>query len=341
MTQNGIKITDLRAEVQTLVNSDPTKYDPNKNGKIDEGDELSQLLSEYQCKKEDLTSNDGGKMWTLNEQLAANKYADDNTNSFWGGAAIFGGVAAGAVTALGTCITASEDKAIEKEIKTKRFVDIEKLVKDGSYNTGGRPAYDIGEYMKHYISEDAAKRMQADLPRTAFRKNIVDLNGLSGSAYFTRDAQGKPFVLRPWKPGDPQFVKTGTEVVEDVKKVKVFNKKLMTKGGLIAAGLALGGFAFKGIYDAITRNSAKEEAYTKIKAQQTADGERIFEQRRKEEAELKARKEAMRKEELEYKERLNTATTGIENNISSANKKAKSVNKELDKIKEKVTATEE
>ena len=115
----------------------------------------------------------------------------------------------------------------------------------------------------------------------------------------------------------------------------------MTKGGLIAAGLALGGFAFKGIYDAITRNSAKEEAYTKIKAQQTADGERIFEQRRKEEAELKARKEAMRKEELEYKERLNTATTGIENNISSANKKAKSVNKELDKIKEKVTATEE
>ena len=341
MTQNGIKITDLRAEVQTLVNSDPTKYDPNKNGRIDEGDELSQLLSEYQCKKEDLTSNDCGKMWTLNEQLAANEYADKNSGDGSWLFPILSGIAA-LGTLIGTGIAADDDCQVEKEIRTKRFVDIEKLVKDGSYNTGGRPAYDIGEYMKHYISEDAAKRMHTDLPNTAFRKNIVDLaTGYQSSSYFTRDAQGKPFILRPWKPGDPQFVKTGTEVVEDVKKVKVFNKKLMTKGGLIAAGLALGGFAFKGIYDAITRSNAKEEAYTKLKAQQTADGERIFEQRRKEEAELKARKEAMKKEELEYKERLNTATSGIENNISSANRKAKSVNKELDKIKEKVTATEE
>ena len=339
MTQNGIKITDLRAEVQTLVNSDPTKYDPNKNGKIDDGDELSQLLSEYQCKKEDLTSNDGDKMWTLNEQLAANDYAKTKEEDGSWLFPIFGGIAA-LGTLIGTSIAADDNCQVEKEIRTKRFVDTEKLVADGSYNTGGRPAYDISNKMKHYISEDAAKRMQSDLPRTAFRKNIVDLVGCSGSSYFTRDAQGKPFVLRDWKPGDPQFVKTGTEVVEDVKKVKVFNKKLMTKGGIIAAGLALGGFAFKGIYDAITRSSAKNEAFTKIKAQQTADGERIFEQRRKEEAELKARKEAMRKEELEYKERLDAATSGIENNISSADRKAKSVNKELDKIKEKVTTEE-
>ena len=342
MTQNGIKITDLRAEVQTLVNSDPTKYDPNKNGKIEDGDELSQLLSEYQCKKEDLTSNDGDKMWTLNEQLAANEYAEKKAENDEGLGifAVSTGVVSGFVTALWSVITAANDGQIEKEIKTKRFVDIEKRVADGSHTVGARPAYDIGKYMKQYISENEARNMIKNFD-LAERKNIVELaeKGI-WSSVFARDNAGKPFILRNWKPGDPQFVKTGTEVVEDVKKVKVFNKKLMTKGGIVAAGLALGGFAFKGIYDAVTRNNAKNEAYTKIKAQQTADGERIMEQRRKEEAELKARKEALKKEELEYKERLNTATSGIENNISRADRKAKSVNKELDKIKEKVTTEE-
>ncbi len=61
-----------------------------------------------------------------------------------------------------------------------------------------------------------------------------------------------------------------------------------------------------------------------------------MEQRRKEAAELMAREEAMKKEELEYRERLNDATSGIERNINKADKKAKSVNNELDKIKEKV-----
>ena len=53
---NGIVITDLRHEIQTLVNSNTSKYDPNANGIIDEGDELSLLLSEYDCKERKLTS---------------------------------------------------------------------------------------------------------------------------------------------------------------------------------------------------------------------------------------------------------------------------------------------
>ena len=47
--------------------------------------------------------------------------------------------------------------------------------------------------------------------------------------------------------------------------------------------------------------------------------------------------EALKQKELEYRERMNTATSGIEQNISTADKKAKSVNNELDKIKKAVT----
>ena len=152
MTQQGIKITDLRAEVQTLVNSDPTKYDPNKNGKIEEGDELSQLLSEYQCKPEDLTSNDGKKMWTLNEQIAANEYAAEKAEQDETGIlATTLGIGAGAITAFFSLMSAANDDTLH-EVKTKKLVDIEKLVNDGSYNTGARPAYDVGTYMKQYIS---------------------------------------------------------------------------------------------------------------------------------------------------------------------------------------------
>lgn len=60
----SIKITSHRPEIQTLVNSNPNKYDPNSNFKIDDGVELSQLLSEYGCKEKALTSVGGKEMFT-------------------------------------------------------------------------------------------------------------------------------------------------------------------------------------------------------------------------------------------------------------------------------------
>lgn len=43
----GTEIAKLLPEVQLRVNSNPDKYDPNGNGQIDDGEELSTLLSEY------------------------------------------------------------------------------------------------------------------------------------------------------------------------------------------------------------------------------------------------------------------------------------------------------
>lgn len=335
MTQNGIKITDLRAEVQTLVNSDPTKYDPNKNGKIDEGDELSQLLSEYQCKKEDLTSNDGGKMWTLNEQLEISNKTKSKNDEL----GLFLGLTGAITTGIGSWFAhdmfkLSDGKIYENKEIEKVVVGMEKRVADGTYNPKGRPAADI-------YSKSGRPFMIYHKGGTMIgQKRYNTLQELADSwrpTYDTAIGKGGLGVdlLRDWRPGDPQFVKE-QKVVKDVKKV--FTKGF--KKGILGLGItALAGIGLFAAYKTSANDNIKQ-AQTEIKAKQTADGERIFEQRRKEEAELKARKEAMKQEELEYKERLNTATTGIEKNISSANRKAKSVNKELDKIKEKVTTEE-
>ena len=100
MAQQGIKITDLRPEIQTLVNSDPTKYDPNKNGVIDDGDELSQLLSEYQCTRGDLNKQGGETMLTCFEKLEVNDYVSSHnefskiaTGTIVGGGALLSGIA--------------------------------------------------------------------------------------------------------------------------------------------------------------------------------------------------------------------------------------------------------
>ena len=45
MISQGINISDLRPEVRSLVYSNPAKYNPNNNEKIDDGAELSLLLS--------------------------------------------------------------------------------------------------------------------------------------------------------------------------------------------------------------------------------------------------------------------------------------------------------
>ena len=57
----GIPITQLLPEIQLTVNSDPTKYDPNGNGQIDDGSELSTLLSEYKITKPEYLTNEYSK----------------------------------------------------------------------------------------------------------------------------------------------------------------------------------------------------------------------------------------------------------------------------------------
>ena len=333
MSQQGIKITDLRPEIQTLVNSDPTKYDPNKNRMIDDGDELSQLLSEYQCGKEDLTSNDDSKMWTLNEQLEiSNKTKSKNDElSLWFG--LTGAITTGIGSWIAHDMFKLSDGKIKENKEFEKVVDgVAKRVADGTYNPKGRPAADI-------YSEGGRPFMIHHQGGTRIgQKQYNTLQELANSwrpTYDTATGSGGLGVdlLRDWKPGDPQFVPE-QKVVKDVKKVFTHG----FKKGILGLGItALAGIGLYATYKIFANDNIKQ-AQIEVKARQTADGERIFEQRRKEEAELKAREAALKQEELEYRERMNTATSSIEQNISIADKKAKSVNRELDKIKKEVTA---
>ena len=241
MAQQGIKITDLRPEIQTLVNSDPTKYDPNKNGVIDDGDELSQLLSEYQCTRGDLNKQGGETMLTCFEKLEVNDYVSSHNE--------FSKIATGTIVGGGALLSGIAGIIQIGESTDKGFFSVTKKL--------GKVTKTLSPY---------------------FRSALFGL-GLSA-------------VL-----------------------------------GTAAAAIIKG-------FD----NSAEKESIDKIKAQQAADGERIMAQRRQEEAERVQREEALKQEELEYRERMNTATSSIEQNISTADKKAKSVNRELDKIKKEVTA---
>ena len=241
MTQQGIKITDLRPEIQTLVNSDPTKYDPNRNRMIDDGDELSQLLSEYQCTKENLAKQGGETMLTCSEKLEVNHYVSSHNE--------FSKVVTGTILGGGALLSGFAGVIEIGESTDKGFFSVTKKL--------GKVTKTLSPYFK--------------------------------SALF---GLGLAAVL-------------GTAATAIIKGIN---------------------------------NSAEKEAINKIKAQQTEDGERIMAQRRQEEAERAEREEALKQEELEYRERMNTATSGIEQNISTADKKAKSVNRELDKIKKEVTA---
>ena len=120
----GIEIANLRTEIQTLVNSAPAKYDPNANGIIDEGEELSLLLSEYQCNKPDLTSKNGTKMWTLAELAEIDKNSEkeskesrESVNNITGFA-----IGVGALTSLGYAISAGTAEPYKHIPKLKKLV---------------------------------------------------------------------------------------------------------------------------------------------------------------------------------------------------------------------------
>ena len=89
----GIQITDLRPEIQTLVNSDINKYDVDGNGEI-EGAELQQLLFEYNCKEEDLTSTENKRniMLTAAEKKYVQEQISQNQIGFFGVLGFMGGL---------------------------------------------------------------------------------------------------------------------------------------------------------------------------------------------------------------------------------------------------------
>jgi hypothetical protein len=328
MTQ-GINITSLRPEIQTLVNSDPTKYDPNGNGYIDDGEELSLLLSNYQCRKEDLTSSDKKTMFTLAEQSeiseAGQKAKNENSSSLKAPAIAIGS----GVAIMGSFISTMLSK--NGHILTHKKLSVEKLVADGSYTKGGRPAYDIHKYMKQEISDGATKNMES---YPTF-ESIVHVNGNKASSY-VRDLNGKPYILRNWKKGDPQFVKDGVKVIEKyvplTKRVKQF--------GLAGLAIAAVGFVADYFIDSSAKNKAENEAKINIKAKQTADSEKIMSERRKQAEELRQRQEAMNQAELEYRENMQSATEAIDKHVSSAKTNAEQINKQLNEAKTKIDKIE-
>jgi hypothetical protein len=309
------------------VNSDPTKYDPNGNGYIDDGDELSQLLSEYQCNEKDLTSTGGDTMYTLAEKVEIRdagqnaKDAESRTDRSVAlpALSVFGGF----FTAFIGGVVCSENADKDGNITYKTKSSVMKKVADGSYTKGAKPAYDYKTYMKQPISEGTAQHLK-------YYPKIEELSSAYINGY-SRNLKGEPFTLREWKVGDPQFVKQ-TSVV----------KKVLPKGkatGLLAlAGLAVvaTGFVAEWLIENSAKNKAENVAKTNIKAKQTADGERIMKQRRAEEEALRQRQEAMKQEELEYQEKMQAATSSIDKQVTSAEAKAKRINKELDNAKSKI-----
>lgn len=218
MAGQGIKITDLRPEVQTLVNSDPKKYDSNANGKIDDGVELSQLLSEYQCKAEDLTSADKKEpMWTTAEQVDIIKR------------------------------TAKKDNVLNYTL-----------------------ALGVG---------------------------LTSFLGLLG-ACASESGKGALKVLG-------------------------------------VAGLIIG--TMFGCTDLCNKPN-KKEAQLELKAEQSQKGTATMQERLKQEAEMREREAALKQDELEYRERMNDATQGVDTKLKSVERRANNINKNLKEAEAKTTA---
>ena len=339
MAEQGIKITDLRPEVQTLVNSDPKKYDSNANGKIDDGVELSQLLSEYQCKAEDLTSADTKEpMWTtaelaeIRDNAEAKAKGDSDLYEFLGTALGFVGLGTGA-----KYIHDAKTKNAEV-VNTKKMVDVFKRVADGSYTSDAKPAYDFSfGKMKNPITELDASEFDICRSKGYYQAPTAQvLHDFPICYKYARDLNGKPFTLRDWQKGDPQFVKQGTKLVDVTKNV--MNKKLAIKGGLIGLGITFAGVLLGTIGSHIVQKNAEADEKLNIKAEQARIGSATMQERLKQEAEMREREAALKQDELEYRERMNDATQGVDTKLKSAEQRANNINKNLKEAESKTTA---
>lgn len=222
----GIEITSLRPEIQTLVNSDPKKYDPNANGQIDDGVELSQLLSEYQCKAEVLTDFDKKEpMWALAEKTEIRNKAEDKSKG---------------------------DKTISRIVA-----------------------------------------------------GILTFGSLMGTL----------------------------NVMAESKSLK----KAGWIGGAITAAIFLGGMFGVPAY---FQKNAEKNAKLDIKAEQSAKGAATMQERLKHEQEMREREVALKQRDAEYQERIQTATTEIDNKLKTADRRAKNINKNLKEAEAKTEVKE-
>ena len=144
-------------------------------------------------------------------------------------------------------------------------------------------------------------------------------------------------------------MKTAYLLVFHLSRLLVFNQKwsaaevlggIVTAIGLLAyppVGLIAGGITLAShlIHDEV----AEDDAYDAIKAEQSKKAEEFRANKRKYEAEMKAKEEAMNQKELEYRQNIESATNGIKRNISTANRKAKELNKTLDEVQTKTKKT--
>lgn len=235
----SINITNLRPEIQTLVNSDPNKYDPNANGKIDNGVELSQLLSEYGCTEKQLTSKGGEEMFTYQERKEIKDFGAEYSSNDKS-AICFCSLAAGGI---------------------------------GLVTTG----------------------VQMD---SAFR-NLSNAKGVFKNI--------------------PKHLRIGNGIGLAI--------------GLGLTALSVLGFT-KGISNAqkIGENRAKLE----IKVEQSKKGTATLQERLQHEEEMRQREAALKQDELEYKERVHTATTGIDTKLKTAEKRAKNINNNLKEAEKKI-----
>lgn len=234
-----IQITNLRPEVQTLVNSNPEKYDPNANGKIDDGVELSQLLSEYGCSEKQLVAKGGEEMFTYEERKAIKENGSTISSNNKSGI-IMGSFVAGVI---------------------------------GTVTTGVQ------------MSNAFSNLKEAD---NVFKKI-------------------------------PKYLKIGNGIGLAI--------------GLGFTALSVFGFT-KGISNA--QKSGEKQAKLEIKAEQSKKGTATLHYRLQHEEEMRQREAALKQDELEYKERVHTATAGIDTRLKTAEKRAKNINKNLKEAEKKV-----
>lgn len=235
----SINITNLRPEIQTLVNSDPNKYDQNSNAKIDDGVELSQLLSEYGCTEKQLISKGGEEMFTYKEREEIKDLATKNSHddkNLLDGLAFFLGIGG-----IGTTVAKFNNLLGHLENANGVFKNIPKHLRIG---------------------------------------NVFGLAiglGLTASSVFAL-----------------------TKGVSNLQK------------------------------------SAENDAKLLIKAEQSRKATAIFQERLQHEVEMRQREATLKQDELEYKERIHTATTGIDTKLKTAEKRAKNINNNLKEAEKKV-----
>lgn len=235
----SINITNLRPEIQTLVNSDPNKYDPNANGKIDDGVELSQLLSEYGCTEKQLISKDGEEMFTYQERNEIKERGAECSREDVNGI-FLSSLAAGGIGVITTGVQMNN-------------------------------AFNNLEYAKGVF------------------KNI------------------------------PKHLRIGNGIGLAI--------------GLGFTALSIFGFT-KGISNA--QKSGEKQAKLEIKAEQSKKGTATLQERLQHEEEMRQREAALKQDELEYKERVQAATTGIDTKLKTAEKRAKNINNNLKEAESKV-----